>query len=160
MKKKVIIGTILSIAWMVVIFCFSARSASELDLKNNFIVNIIVHIVNKNFDNLDTELKNNILSNTTFFVSKTAHFSEYAILGFFLFLAFAFIKKYGLRYFIVVIISFLYAISDEFHQSFSKDRTPRFQDVLIDTFGAIAMILFIEFILTIIRMNKLEKKND
>lgn len=160
MKKKVIIGLILSLVWMAVIFTFSARSASELDLKNNFVVNIIVHIADKNYDVLDKGKQNHLLSNATFVVSKTAHFTEYAILAFFLFFAFAFVKKYGLRYSLIVLVSFLYAISDEYHQSFSKDRTPRAQDVLIDTFGALAMVLFIEFILTIYRYKKLEKKND
>ena len=129
-------------------------------MKNNFLVNILVHIVNNNYDNLDSNIQNEILSNTTFFVSKTAHFTEYAILGFFLFYAFAFIKKYGIRYSVIVIFSCLYAISDEYHQNFSKDRTPRIQDVMIDTLGAITMVLFIEFILTIYRYKKMEKRND
>ncbi len=151
MKKKVIIGIILSIAWMIVIFCFSARSASELDLKNDFIVNIIVHVVNKNFDNLDSELKNSILSNTTFFVSKTAHFLEYAILGFFLFFALAFIKKYGLRYFFVVLISFIYAISDEYHQSLIPGRGPSGFDVIIDTAGVIFGIIIVLIIISVFK---------
>ena len=157
MKKKVIVGIILSIIWMAVIFSFSARTSNELDLNNNIIVNGIAHIINSDFDNMIIDDKKELLSTISFFVSKTAHFSEYAILAFFLFYAFAFVKKYGIRYTIIVFISFLYAISDEFHQRFSSGRTPRAQDVLIDTLGAFAMVLFIEFILTIYRM---EKKHD
>ncbi len=159
MKKKVIIGIILSILWMTVIFLFSARSSTELDLKNNFIVNTISHIVNSNFDSLSELEQNDILSNVSFYVSKTAHFSEYGILAFFLFFACAFVKKYGIRYSIIVLIACLYAISDEYHQSFSDGRTPRVQDVCIDTLGALAMVLFIEFILTIYR-SKRGNKND
>lgn len=35
-----------------------------------------------------------------------------------------------------VLISFLYAVSDEYHQSFVPGRGPAFRDVLIDTIGA------------------------
>lgn len=157
MKKKVIVGITLSFIWMIVIFLFSSRSSDELDLSNNIIVNGIAHIIKPDFDTLTIDNKNELLSLISFYVSKTAHFSEYAILAFFLFFAFAFIKKYGIRYSIIILISFLYAISDEYHQKFSAGRTPRTQDVLIDTFGAFAMVLFIEFILTIHRM---EKKHD
>ena len=152
MKKKIIIGFILTILWMIVIYSFSAKTSAELDVKNSFIVTTVAKIIKPNYESLaDTEL-DNFLSTISFFVSKTAHYTEYAILAFFLFYAFAFIKKYGLRYSIIVLISCLYAISDEFHQKFSSGRTPRIQDVMIDTLGAITAVLFIEFILTIHRM--------
>lgn len=149
MKKKTIIGIILSIIWMAVIFVFSSKSSSELDVKNSFIVNIIKQITYPNFDNLEPNNQEYILSNISFFVSKIAHYIFYAILGLFLFYAFAFIKKYKIRYSFVVLTSLLYAISDEFHQKFSSGRTPRIQDVCIDTLGVITMVLVIELFLTI-----------
>ncbi len=160
MKKKVIIGIILSIIWMIVIFLFSSKSSLELDLKNNFIVKTIINIIDKDFDMHTIDEKNEIISNVSFYVSKTAHFIEYGILSIFLFFAFAFIKKYSLRYFFMLIISFLYALSDEYHQTFSQGRTPRLQDVLIDTLGALTFILIIEFVLTIYRYKKLRSIYD
>ncbi len=159
MKKKIIIGLILTILWMAVIFAFSSRSSGELDLKNNVIVTTIAHIVNSNFDSLEELKQEEILSNVAFYVSKTAHYIEYAILAFFLFYALAFVKKYGIRYTLIVVIACLYAISDEFHQKFSGGRTPRVQDVMIDTLGALTMVLVIEFILTIYRYNKNRRKS-
>jgi VanZ family protein len=35
-----------------------------------------------------------------------------------------------------VALAFLYGATDEFHQSFTPGRGPKFTDVLIDTFGA------------------------
>ncbi len=160
MKKKVIIGIILSIAWMVVIFLFSSRSSTELNVKNSFIVNVLKIIFYPSFDSFNPNRQEHILSNISFFVSKTAHYGEYGILAFFLFYAFAFIKKYKIRYSIIIIISLLYAISDEFHQNFSSGRTPRIQDVCIDTLGALTMVLFIEFILTIYRYKKIGEYHD
>jgi VanZ family protein len=37
---------------------------------------------------------------------------------------------------LAIVLSALYAASDEFHQSFTPDRTPSLSDVGIDTFGA------------------------
>ena len=43
-----------------------------------------------------------------------------------------------------LLVSFLYAISDEWHQMFVRGRDPRIMDVLIDTAGALlAMGLFL-----------------
>ena len=67
MKKKVIIGFILTIIWMIVIFSFSARSSAELDLKNSFIVTTIAKIINPNYESLvDSELEK-FLSTISFF---------------------------------------------------------------------------------------------
>ena len=46
-----------------------------------------------------------------------------------------------------VIISFLYGISDEFHQMFTQGREARFRDTVIDGYGAgVAMYLVYRFI--------------
>ena len=37
---------------------------------------------------------------------------------------------------LAIVLSALYAASDEFHQSFTPERTPSLSDVGIDTFGA------------------------
>jgi VanZ family protein len=42
---------------------------------------------------------------------------------------------------LAVILVFLFGISDEYHQSFTPGREPRFRDVLIDTAGAVLAIL-------------------
>jgi VanZ family protein len=63
-----------------------------------------------------------------FLILKSFHLIEYAFLAFLL--SFAILKKK-----LVIIIAYLYAISDEIHQSFTPGRTPRFQDTLIDLIG-------------------------
>ncbi|MFZ2371781.1 MAG: VanZ family protein, partial [Trichococcus flocculiformis] len=49
---------------------------------------------------------------------------------------------------------FLYASSDEFHQSFIPGRGPAFTDVLIDTAGGLTGIILFEW-----RQSILEKQN-
>lgn len=72
---------------------------------------------------------------TEFFIRKLSHFLIYLLLAFF---ATRLSKLYVKRFFIVgVIFSILYAASDEFHQSFTANRTPLVQDVVIDSIGAL-----------------------
>ena len=65
---------------------------------------------------------------TRFLILKSFHLIEYAFLAWLL--SFAIFKKKW-----VVLIAYLYAISDEIHQSFIPGRTSRFQDTLIDLVG-------------------------
>ncbi|TJY42749.1 VanZ family protein [Cohnella pontilimi] len=80
-----------------------------------------------------------------FFIRKAAHIAEYAILGFLLFMAARrlFNKRtspwtIGVT---VLLCAALFASSDEWHQRFVPDRTPRAADVLLDTCGAAVGIL-------------------
>lgn len=66
-----------------------------------------------------------------FFLKKTAHFIEYAILGILSYRATRSIR-------ISILFSILYAASDEFHQSFIPGREPSIRDVIIDSVGVIA----------------------
>jgi VanZ family protein len=63
-----------------------------------------------------------IAENLTFIVRKGAHFSIYAVLCIFLALL---VKEYGIfgkwRFILSVLVCFLYACSDEFHQIFVSD---------------------------------------
>jgi VanZ family protein len=80
-----------------------------------------------------------------FAVRKAAHLLEYAILGVLLFRAIrgdrtGWTWRWALS---AVVIATLYAVTDEWHQSFVPTRTPSGWDVLIDTSGAtLAQVLF------------------
>ncbi|MDE7100233.1 MAG: VanZ family protein, partial [Anaeroplasmataceae bacterium] len=96
-----------------------------------------------------------MLTNISYIVRKLAHYSEYAILGLFLFLAVSsFTKRQNYVFLISGFIGILYAITDEFHQSFVSDRTPMVKDVVIDSIGLITMIVFLGIIWNIKRMKK------
>ena len=80
-----------------------------------------------------------------FLIRKTAHLTEYAILGALLWRAFSapaledtrtspFVRKWSVA--AAIVVSALYASSDEYHQSFVPGRTASPRDVLIDTVGA------------------------
>ncbi|PGS49155.1 VanZ family protein [Bacillus sp. AFS041924] len=70
-----------------------------------------------------------------FIIRKLAHFTIFLCLAFF---TTRLVRIYYKHYFITgLLLTVLYAASDEFHQSFTADRTPLMQDVLIDSAGAI-----------------------
>ena len=76
---------------------------------------------------------------------KVAHASEYCVFAVILIIALKNSRVSGKKiYFIATIICFLYACTDEYHQTFVNGRTGQFTDTLIDTAGgAIGCILVI-----------------
>ncbi len=75
---------------------------------------------------------------------KGAHITEYFILTILLVRAFrrSFRMSFAFLIFWPSLISFLYAVSDEYHQSFIKNRCGTPWDVLVDTIG-ILIVVFI-----------------
>ena len=71
-----------------------------------------------------------------FFLRKTAHVTEYAILAFLVLRALQGHKVGGSQAMAwAFLFSLLYAASDEFHQSFVPERTGELKDVIIDSAG-------------------------
>ncbi len=81
-------------------------------------------------------LKSGLPSQWDFILRKIAHISEYAILTWLLIRA---LKEYGLTnrkiLILAISLSFLYAFSDEYHQTFIFGRQGAFRDVFIDSVG-------------------------
>lgn len=78
-------------------------------------------------------------------IRKIAHVTEFAILNILLVnLIYQLKEKFKLKYLIIsIILTFIYACTDEIHQIFVQGRTSSFIDVLIDTAGAITTSLII-----------------
>lgn len=76
-----------------------------------------------------------------FIVKKTAHLIEYGILATLMYrgLIGSKVEKKKAMYF-AVLTAFMYGLTDEFHQSFTPGRGPKFTDVIIDTTGATIFI--------------------
>lgn len=72
-----------------------------------------------------------------FLIKKTAHIAEYFVLSTLTYRGLINSrvnkKEAGI---VTIILTVIYAMSDEFHQSFSPTRTPRIRDVGFDTIGA------------------------
>ena len=168
MKKKTLFYFLVSLLmiWMIVIFCFSAQPAKKSTNLSEGVGRRVASILVPNFQNWDDTKQNQYVESIDFFVRKTAHFTEYMILGGLWLLCIynmlegnsSLKKKIGIS----VCASAVYAMSDEFHQLFVEGRAGRWMDVGIDTMGAIAGIGLVTigiklFILIRVHMEKRSK---
>lgn len=73
-----------------------------------------------------------------FLIRKAAHLTEYAVLAVLLLRALrsGWQRAFAQQALLVLVIAGLYAMSDEFHQTFTPSRTPAVRDVMIDCCGA------------------------
>lgn len=124
----------LMIFQMIFIFTMSSFSHTSSDAQSNLFVDFIA----QNFPHVRHGLENNLISLSTliFLVRKTAHFTEYAILGSLFFLNLRNWQKSNGTLAMSILFSFLYACTDELHQIFVPGRSAQFRDILIDTLGA------------------------
>jgi VanZ family protein len=77
-------------------------------------------------------------------VRKIAHFTEYAILGFLAARAFSTSSGELLRrrwFILALLLIVLYALLDEYHQSFEPSRRASIYDSMIDSAGGLAALL-------------------
>ena len=78
-----------------------------------------------------------------FLIRKGTHFIYFGIIALAIYIA---LPRFKYRKVTTVVITMLLAIADEFRQSLTSGRTASFQDVLLDTSGAISALLFMSFI--------------
>ena len=94
--------------------------------------------------------KSGYFSFIEFFIRKGAHFGTYLILGSSFFLGLIPRMK---NFLLVAFFSWLsatgYAALDEFHQMLTGGRTPLFQDVILDSLGALTGVLMCWLVLGI-----------
>lgn len=161
--------------WMGVIFMFSADNGSVSSMHSGRVSYMVASAVDTVLRlNMSDIEKSGFSKGLSFIVRKTAHFSEYFILGLLLYVVISvnygrsldymdedrsFLRIIRLRYFLPVIIVFGYAGTDELHQYFVPDRCSSFRDVLIDTAGGLAAILIISLIRYIRRRAAYNKAN-
>lgn len=125
MKKY--INILLLILWMMLIFFMSSFNATDSGNQSGGIVEFISKLLH--IDNI------NALS---LIIRKTAHFTEYFILGL---LSINVLKYYNFNLNKIFIFSFIfcvfYACTDEFHQLFVPGRSGNILDVFIDSVGSL-----------------------
>ncbi len=120
-----------AIIWMIFIFIMSHTNGTNSSDQSNFIAQIILKVINIDYNTL------------TFLIRKMAHMSEYALLLFFIYYGFKKSTTYKYTLLLSLLITFLYACSDEFHQLFIPGRSGQLKDVLIDTIGGLFMLFVI-----------------
>lgn len=147
MMRKIFL--ILTIVWMAVIFAFSARPADESEEDSIQVGMMIGRIFIPEFEEWSQESRYEFAERIDHPVRKTAHATEYAILG--LLVAGAYInnggkdksERTGIGKGILIpwAVATVYAATDEFHQLFVPGRSGQISDVLLDSAGVMAGLL-------------------
>ena len=152
-KRKILRRTIVSIAMAIFImgfmFVMSGMSGEESSKISSFIVDVLERFI-PIFDGLDPLAYKGAHELLVWIVRKAAHFTEFALLGFFLASAFHTYRLPEERtaailfrgFLFTLIIGIAYAVTDEFHQSLVNGRAAMIMDVGIDSIGVIAGALF------------------
>ena len=126
--------------WSTVIFLMSSQTGEESSQTSGGLTAKLVTVLFPDFDSKDAAAQDKIYSGVSFFVRKTAHFTEYFILAFFAFFALERSIKINnsliLSFSGSVLYAVLFAVTDEIHQTSVSGRAGRFTDVLIDSAGA------------------------
>jgi len=129
--KKASFYWLLVIAWMCIIFLFSSKPAQQSDTQSLFVIQEINKLANS--FGFQGELLDN---NWNYFIRKSAHAWEYAVLCMLLYLAVSALGARGKKLFLgALLVCIIYAITDEIHQAFVPGRAARVTDVIIDTAG-------------------------
>lgn len=128
-------GLVLTTAGM--IFWFSAQNGGASSQLSGGITEKVVEVVEPDYDSLPEPEQQTLFDAAQFAVRKSAHFSEYALLGFLLRLLCA---SYALRRggLVAWLCGTGYAATDELHQWFVAARSAMWQDVCLDSVGVFA----------------------
>lgn len=138
----------LVLATAVMIFWFSAQNGTNSQRMSGGITEKVVEVVEPDYASLPESEQQTLFDTVQFAVRKSAHFSEYALLGFLLRLLCA---SYALRRggLVAWLCGTGYAAMDEVHQWFVAARSARWQDVCLDSVGVFAGVLLATGILVI-----------
>ncbi len=151
MKNRNYIFLALAIIWMVVIFLHSAKVADDSAAESGGLILFVGEHFVPGFNDLTEADRLLFVEKWDHPVRKAAHMTEYAILAMLLTGTFygvkftklsenkrAFLAAWGL--------STVYAMTDEFHQTFVAGRSGEVKDVCFDSAGALIGI-FLAFML-------------
>ena len=152
MKKSIIISILLVIAGMGIIFFLSSHDEPSSN-KNSMgivkgIIDTIDNVTHVNDDTRKLHQTEEYIEKANTFFRKLAHVTCYLILTILIFNVLKRLTKKKLIFYNICsfIIAFIYACTDEIHQTFVSGRTGQFTDVLIDSIGIIIGLLIMNYI--------------
>ncbi len=136
MRRWILSG--ITVIWMILIFSFSAQPASESTQMSHRVGYEVGRLFVPGFSGWDAERQLHFAEKVDYPVRKTAHATECAILAVLLFFT---LGTYGIQerkqIALAILLTAVYAATDEFHQLFVPGRSGRITDVMIDTAGAV-----------------------
>ena len=141
-KKLTFLLRILVLAWMLLIFCFSAADGTESSDTSHSVGRFLGRIFVSGYSEMSEEEQLEWADKIDYPIRKCAHASEYAVLALLMFGALGegtiFDRRKYTRYLFSFLFTAMYACTDEFHQTFVPGRAGTIFDVGVDSAGAAA----------------------
>ena len=154
-KTKCLLWGLVIIAWMIVIYSFSAMNGFDSAGLTEVVLDKLYDLerTNETFSTIIGMI--NIKYSFAYFIRKMAHMFIFCVLQIITFLMF---RNFGFSFFKSILFSMLivigYACTDEFHQLFVPGRSGQITDVMIDTLGGSIGVLIISVITLIKKLLK------
>ena len=142
-----ILITGITLALMMMIFFFSTESAEASDSTSGIIARRVADIIRPEWEKLEEKQKLSFYNSVQFTVRKTAHFTEFAMLGACMLLCLkSWLGERGHLRLYAWIGGTAWAGLDEIHQLLVDGRSGQLKDVLLDSSGAACGILITELL--------------
>lgn len=123
--------------WMLLIFVFSHTSGEKSSEQSGLLLKLL--------EIFSITVPEKYLEIVSFLIRKIAHITEYFVLTY-LILKYTSELKVKEYLFYSSLVAFLYACSDEFHQTFIPGRAGLITDVLVDSIGIfLALVIWKQF---------------
>jgi VanZ family protein len=149
MKKK--IPLVLTILWMFFIFYLSHQPATVSQYQSGGFIDMLSSI----------PLIGSVITNmieigiAEFIIRKSAHMFLYFVLAIIVYITIN--KNLDIKaYIISLVLTGLYACTDEFHQLFIEGRSGEIRDVMVDSTGALIGLIMIFLLMKIKKCSKLK----
>ena len=127
--------------WMIVIYWLSDRPSTESSVQSGGLTMRIVNLMTQSSGLNDAQQMERTLYLEPY-IREAAHVLEYVILAVLVLIAVrAFTSDCGRAALITVLVCFLYACTDEWHQYYIPGRAAEYMDIMLDTSGAAAAML-------------------
>lgn len=141
-----LLTTILTIGIMIMIFAFSMENAEQSDLRSGVFSRTVISILHPGYEQMEPDRQKTIYDSIQHAVRKTAHFTEYLLLGFMIRLCLeswfgSRMKKLSPLALIGFSAGTAYACTDEMHQLAIEGRSGQWTDVLVDGSGVLAGVM-------------------
>jgi VanZ family protein len=156
---KQLIKWLPAVLMMCVIFAFSVQNGNASNNTSGKVCYAVAKVTVDDFAEMPKTQQQIIIEALQHMVRKTAHFTEYALLGMaFLIPLWGKFKRPIFAPALAVLLSALYACTDEAHQLIVSERSGQLTDVAIDTAGTLAGVALVCGIVWLIK--KLKRKSE
>lgn len=138
------------ILWMSLIFILSHQDATRSSQLSGGLMTAVMDALAGLFKGISIQPET-----LHFILRKGAHFTAYLVLG--LLAAYAQEPKRRKEWLWTLIICIVYAVSDEYHQTFIPGRSGELRDVLIDSAGSFTGLVFYGLTLNLLKIRNRSK---